>query len=261
MQAASTKSPDAKVVICHEASKGKQQTITVSSNAVSSHLAHGDSLGACANGCSSESCDDSNACTVDSCGTDGQCVHQAASCDDGDPCTGDGCDPVAGCISNPATGSVSCDDGNGCTTGDACGGGVCTGQPVPGCCSSDADCEDGNLCTDDHCTNHLCENSPVTCSSADVCVAAFCDPTVGACATAPISCDDGNPCTVDTCAANQGCVHDTGGPDLACEGDGICEAGVCKHPPGDCRVVGCSAGQYCTFCWLGYACIPNGSVC
>ncbi|MBI4509487.1 MAG: hypothetical protein HY698_07605 [Deltaproteobacteria bacterium] len=29
----------------------------------------------------------------------------------------------------------------------------------------------------------------------------------------------------------------------------------------DCRASGCPTGEYCTFCWVNYACIPEGAVC
>ncbi|CAN5271079.1 hypothetical protein BH11MYX1_BH11MYX1_03660 [soil metagenome] len=43
------------------------------------------------------SCDDSNACTTDSCELDNMCAHTAVACDDGDACTTDTCDLVMGC--------------------------------------------------------------------------------------------------------------------------------------------------------------------
>src|SRR5437667_9972122 len=48
------------------------------------------------------SCDDYNACTVDSCDTTtGTCRHDPLSCDDGNACTKDSCDafpdPSGGC--------------------------------------------------------------------------------------------------------------------------------------------------------------------
>ena len=43
------------------------------------------------------SCDDSNACTTDSCDADNTCVHATDACDDGDACTTDTCDMVTGC--------------------------------------------------------------------------------------------------------------------------------------------------------------------
>jgi len=35
----------------------------------------------------------------------------------------------------------------------------------------------------------------------------------------------------------------------------------CPDTPADCRTTGCSSGQYCSFCWGSYACIPDGAVC
>ncbi|MCC7537566.1 MAG: hypothetical protein IT379_15190 [Deltaproteobacteria bacterium] len=54
----------------------------------------------------------------------------------------------------------------------------------------------------------------------------------------------------------QGGPGGDGGDDGSC-GDG----GDDDPPPDDCRSTGCDEGQYCTFCWVGYACIPDGAVC
>ncbi|HOH29712.1 MAG TPA: hypothetical protein PLC40_08570, partial [Candidatus Hydrogenedentes bacterium] len=46
-----------------------------------------------------KNCDDSNACTEDSCDPlTGDCAHTAINCDDGNPCTTDSCDPATGCV-------------------------------------------------------------------------------------------------------------------------------------------------------------------
>lgn len=93
-------------------------------------------------------CDDSNACTTDSC-VDGVCQHDAVSCDDGNECTDDSCNPISGCehVNNTA----ACDDGDDCTSDDACVAGDCTGTPIIECCDDDGDCDDGNACTVDDC--------------------------------------------------------------------------------------------------------------
>jgi hypothetical protein len=52
----------------------------------------------------------------------------------------------------------------------------------PGCISA-ADCDDGDVCTEDTCT------------------------TDGSCRHVGASCDDGDPCTLDSCIPAQGCVH------------------------------------------------------
>lgn len=79
------------------------------------------------------SCDDQNACTVDTCSPGGcrnvapaGCCTSDQQCGDGNPCTDDRC------ALNGATGtcthvpnSSSCDDGNPCTVGDVCSEGAC----------------------------------------------------------------------------------------------------------------------------------------
>jgi hypothetical protein len=47
------------------------------------------------------SCDDGNACTVDSCDPQAGCQAAPRSCDDGDVCTQDACDPATGCTGTP----------------------------------------------------------------------------------------------------------------------------------------------------------------
>lgn len=92
-----------------------------------------------ANCCTSAAqCDDSNACTTDTCDS-GQCVHTAITCDDGSACTTDTCSPATGCVFTP----ITCNDNNGCTT-DSC-------NPASGCVFTPLDCNDNNDCTTDSC--------------------------------------------------------------------------------------------------------------
>jgi hypothetical protein len=169
-----------KAVICHipPGQPAARQTITVSEAAVSAHLAHGDTAGACPNLCtSSAQCDDGNLCTSDSCGTDGTCLHAAVNCDDGNACTQDSCAPNSGCINAPVADGTACNDGNACTQTDNCQVGVCAGS------------------------------NPVTCGASDQCHAVgACNPTTGACSNPAVAdgtrCNDGNACTeTDTCEA------------------------------------------------------------
>ena len=87
------------------------------------------------------------------------CVNIAISCDDGNVCTVDSCDAVNGCEFVVAAG-LFCDVGDACTTGDSCdANGSCVG--------SQADCNDGNVCTVDTCDPVSgCQNAP---SGAPVC--------------------------------------------------------------------------------------------
>ena len=53
---------------------------------------------------------------------------------------------IPGCCSSMA----DCNDGNACTT-DTCNAGTCNDVTIPGCCLTDGDCDDQNSCTVDAC--------------------------------------------------------------------------------------------------------------
>jgi len=131
--------------------------------------------------------------------------------------------------------------------------GLCGGpgpKPLPACgavCSSDADCEDRNSCTDD-----------------------MCNTVTGQCEHAAkpngTGCDDGNPCTINDSCSGGACVVSS--PVVctaldACHNAGTCDraTGVCNNPP---RPVGtscddndvCTTGDTCT----GIPCSGEGSV-
>ena len=188
-------------------------------------------------------CDDGDACTTDDvCGEDGTCGGATVSCDDGIGCTLDGCNPAAGCTYTAddalcddgnactdgtcdaaagcaqAANSASCDDGDSCTLGDACGGGVCSGNLDPSCgCVETADCaplEDGNPCTGtfacvggsctiDASTIPKCPGDGFECKTDWAC-----NPASGVCeGAASLACDDDDACTADTCSTSKGCEH------------------------------------------------------
>src|SRR5262249_51636542 len=56
---------------------------------------------------------------------------------------------------------ADCNDGNACTQ-DRCatGLGICQHVNISGCCTSAAQCDDGNSCTADACTNNVCTHTP-----------------------------------------------------------------------------------------------------
>jgi hypothetical protein len=124
-------------------------------------------------------CNDNNACTTDTCDLDrngcdnvvpdetckpcvggdpfecgprcstacqaGRCIDAEPVCvTDGNPCTV--CDPTNGCTSLDATAIAGCDDGKACNGAEQCVAGVCQSQPSP-------ECDDGDPCTDDGCTD------------------------------------------------------------------------------------------------------------
>ncbi len=195
----------------------------------------------CIHADNSDPCDDGNSCTLlDQCGG-GQCAGSAIlDCDDGNPCTKDACLPEGGC--NHAAKEGACDDLDPCTIGDTCIDGLCTSR-------TPANCDDGNVCTDDACdpdlgctnTNNelLCDDNN-TCTTGDTCVDGAC---IGA---GSLECDDGNVCTKDICLAEGGCAHENS--DVPCsDGDACtlndwCQEGACVAGPAP----DCDDGNVCT---------------
>ncbi len=240
----------------------------------------------CANpGDATLSCSDGNACNGrETCTAAGACIRGAPPvCDDGDVCTDDSCDAHDGCRHDAVPGC--CNDAGDCGGTPACAATcvdhVCV-QP-PNCCVIDADCNDGNPCTDDgRCTANRCTagtpvtgdrpgcgdicqpgtcaggtctlGAAVTCpDDGDTCTREYCKIEAGGCVRE--GCDDGNPCTEDTCAdvgtgekscrsvAIDGCKPCT--VDTDCADQGRCGGGACSS--GRCeRVPKCDDGDLAT---------------
>jgi hypothetical protein len=160
--------------------------------------------GACHPGAAKD-CSDADECTVDSCGTDGQCVHQQKDCDDHDPCTVDSCQSGACAnVLTPVDVAEVCnqvdDDCDGSTDENGCA------------CEGEVDCDDGNPCTDDGCdplAGCTHENNTSACEDADPCTLGdHC--AGGACqAGAAKECADADPCTVDACDPADGSCSNT----------------------------------------------------
>jgi len=289
----SVRAGDPTATICHfpPGNRANFQTITISRNALATHLAHGDFNGPCANDCNlfPSVCNDGNPCTADVCNANGTCSNPPnVTCTASDPCHVAGtCDPASGQCSNPvAPAGTSCNDGNRCTTNDTCTEGTCAGtavtcsasdpchvagtcDPSTGACSNPVavdgtTCDDGNACTQ----NDTCQTG--TCKGGPTLDCAGCPDTT--------PCDDGNICTVnDTCL----CAVCVGGTPLVCPGDGIvgtedfCDPTVqaCVHVdpntidsaalPGalQCDLLACPAGKYCCPTTTNGFCADDGLVC
>ena len=200
---ASSAYAETKVEVCHipPGNPDNFHTITISENALSAHLAHGDLGGACDDVCATL-CDDGDACTIDDTGDCEQngcpATRVSVNCDDGNECTADSCAPGSGCVNTARTGEA-CDDGAVCTGPDACdAGGVCGGSVISNCCESDGDCG-VDLCSRTSCdigTNRCAEN-PVVCTAPDLCTVSMCAPDTGECVDTPVACGDGE-CSLDT---------------------------------------------------------------
>ena len=210
-------------------------------------------------------CSDGLACTQDSCNVaTGKCQHLLipgaccadADCATDDPCVLSGCngktcvstaDPSRPDCCSPAT-NPSCTDQDPCTV-DACnaaqpGGWTkcshATDASKTGCCVSDAECNDGLLCTADACVANLCVHAAI----AGCCTGA---------ANGQAECDDKDPCTIDSCA-NHACQHAATAVGC-CDSDADCDdgdgcstdscAGLAKAATGLCTH-GLLAGCECT---------------
>lgn len=154
---------------------------------------------------------------------------------------------------------------------------------VSGGCGNDADCDDGNECTDDVCNTGTCENVANTaacddgdsCTLDDACSNGGCagtpDPGCAECTT-DADCDDGNACTNDVCngvvcanTANTAACDDGD----ACTLSDACSGGVCAGTPdpacNECTIDDdCDDGDVCTddTCNAGTCeSIANGAIC
>ena len=107
-----------------------------------------------------------------------------------------------------------------------------TATPTPPTCASDADCNDGNGCTVDHCVGGVCEHACIclTASGAPACCpgpAALCVRPCGADAAGTCGgvCPAGASCAaLPTAATACGCVSGAGGP---CDGNLFAPPPVC----------------------------------
>lgn len=201
-------------------------------------------------------CDDKQACTLDSCNPTSGCKHTNKSgpcdadgtvctegdacadgkcaagnllnCDDKNPCTKDSCDAKLGCQYAPTQAPCNADD-NDCTVGDTCNKGKCEA-------GTSKACDPGKPCVTGSCsvvtgkckydvTNGLSCNDGNPCTKNDKCK----DET---CKGVALDCDDSNPCTNDACDGKIGCKNtattakcDADGD--ACTEDDACAAGKC----------------------------------
>jgi len=230
-----------------------------------------------------EACDDGNPCSVDRC-IEARCTYDhdpqgllpGATCCATDGMCGDGDgNTVDTCVHHVCRHElrVPCDKESDCFELDPCTlytcvNGTCAVSSVlEGCCRDDLQCDDGDACTKDRCSNNLCRHDyaanpgccetdaqcddGVACTKDRCCLDAACDPggaTVGPfhcvheaagpnCCTTDAECTDDNWCTLDTCAGNT-CTHtpkadccyfqEDCDDDVWCTED-VCDEGTCTH--------------------------------
>jgi hypothetical protein len=230
------------------------------------------------NGCQagpSVSCDDSVACTVDTCneGTD-SCNHTPSNpaCSDGQFCNGaEVCHLTLGCQTGTPP---NCNDSIACTT-DTCNEAkdLCVHKPLSGVCSDGLycngqevctvgvgcqsgaapNCNDGLACTADACNEDTdsCANTPQNsvCSDGQFCNGVeICDVVHGCTAGSPPNCNDLVGCTVDTCnESTDSCVNTP--QNSQCDDGAFCNGAESCKPGVGCvsgLAVSCADGSDCT---------------
>jgi Cys-rich repeat protein len=202
----------------------------------------------------------------DQCPGDGVCATLTAS--GGALCLRGGC--IEGAPNSCGRTQVECVDIGvpvclpACTSDEGCGdrvcnGGLCSEAPVAEC-STDTDCEDGEVCD---VPNGSCEPAPEpTCSADSECEAdEICDVPSGECVAAPPP-----PCTSDAqCATGEACDVQSGEcvalPPTECTADADCATGLlCDLIIGECFVPEpepCLSDSECP----GQVCNPSSGEC
>jgi hypothetical protein len=154
----------------------------------------------------SAQCDDSIACTVDTCGAGNVCTYSAVDALCADPMLPT-CEVGRGCVAGAmrCTSSAQCDDSVECTA-DACNaGGMCEHTPIDSLCDEEA----GERCTATGCFASRTCTTEEECQDGNFCNGRErCIPELGCmAATTMPRCDDMDACTVDTCEPATGCTY------------------------------------------------------
>ena len=262
-----------KVEVCHipPGDPANAHTIRVSENAIQSHLKHGDFLGPCDQPCE-ERCDDGNACTRDYCDDNNVCQNdEAVDCNDSNECTVDSCNTGTGqCENRPVAAGESCawSDDLDCTleqgTCDVLG--ECRPVNVQGCCDTDTECIDENLCTVEKCnlTTNTCESTGAVDCDSDACRVGICIEDTGACEYTPVVCVPSLCQTVVGCDPDDGCLFATD-PNCcnpldpnACNDGQNCTADVCDPETNQCSNPDCrpNLGECITVVTCNEDCSP-----
>ena len=100
------------------------------------------------------SCDDGNACTVDTCAPERGCEHSTpVSCPGAGPCQVGVCDPAVGCGLAPAEDGTPCGPRRACNGADVCLGGACVLRDPPDnfLCADESPCQGEGRCLGDLC--------------------------------------------------------------------------------------------------------------
>ena len=197
-----------------------------------------------------KSCDDSIACTVDTCDSStGSCKHDASSCqcsiandpkcDDGNPCTIDDCNlNTKSCIHTPGNKETQCRSASGQCDSPALCDGLSSTCPANPFLPINSACTGIDKCSDFACNAlGICVGTPKSCDDGIECTLDTCDSNTGSCThdaskcecsvANDIKCDDGNPCTINDCnLGTKTCTHVPGNKDTQCRS----ASGQCDSP-------------------------------
>ena len=196
------------------------------------------------------------------------------SCDDGNACTVDSCVRGTGCVHTPSDGTA-CNDGNACTQTDTCWAGACVGSNPVVCSASDL-CHLAGTCdpTTGSCSNPVapdgavtggsCSGGVLTCKKSKKqvckdCQVAVSDPKSCTLICQPVpdatACSTGNACTQgDSCQAGT-CTAGPAVPDGTVVPGGTCSGGVfVPQAPQGPSASGCGASLAVTCPTVAIAC-------
>lgn len=201
-------------------------------------------------------CDDGLFCNTGEVCINGACGGGSTlSCDDGVTCTNDSCDEATDqCVNTPD--DTICDNGLFCdgdefcdllfdcqpSTGDPCAAvaGLKCSETSNTCvaCTSNAQCDDGNECTENLCLSEVCVTNSIAagtpCTDDGVaCTINACDGAGNCSATTDdtLCVDDGNICTDEVCDLSLGCIavnnNNLCDDGSFCTINDVCTAGDC----------------------------------
>jgi hypothetical protein len=154
-------------------------------------------------------------------------------------------------------------------------------------CTSNPDCNDGNLCTNDSCSGGLCVHTSnvlpcddgLFCTAVDTCVSGVCVGAGDSCPSDPFcnenlnacveclgagDCDDANPCTNNVCSPLGSCNFPSNtnscNDGLFCTINDVCSFGSCVGGGPRCPVMCNESINACVDCLTNTDC-SDGNVC
>lgn len=190
-------------------------------------------------------CDDGNACTVNSTCQEGICTAGGTvECSPG-PCEHAMCDPDVGCQTEPAADDTPCNATLACFSSGSCKAGECVGEEKVQCPASETPCIDAWECNPDdgECSVAILKPAGTACDQdEDVCTLDTCDGD-GQCQDGGLetctSQQQNNPCWTWQCNQKTGCLQTAFIAGASCDDGASCTSGdVCTDQQGQKLCIG-----------------------